>query len=73
MDFGDLKFLFGEPTVTLLDDRFDYLEHRFITLGVLEGIVITVAHTEDDEVIRIISARKATHYEEKAYFKEAGK
>jgi hypothetical protein len=49
---------------------FEYGEDRFLTLGVLEGIVFVVAHTETDEVIRLISARKATRDEEKRYFKE---
>jgi uncharacterized protein len=49
---------------------FEYAEHWFITLGLLKGIVLTVAHTETDEVIRIISARRATRYEQEIYFKE---
>ena len=70
VDFADLKSLFAGETVTALDDRFEYAEHRFITVGLLKGIVLTVAHTETDEVIRIISARRATRYEEEIYFKE---
>jgi uncharacterized protein len=62
--------LFEGETVLVLDDRFDYSEQRFITLGLLNGIVLVVAHTETDEVICIISARKATKYEEKSYFEE---
>ncbi|RIK53990.1 MAG: hypothetical protein DCC59_05440 [Chloroflexi bacterium] len=34
--------------------------------------VIVAAHTDEDDVIRIISARKATKHEEKPYFKEIG-
>ena len=41
--------------------------------GILNGIVMTVAHTETDEVIRIISARKATRYEEENYHKKIRK
>ena len=70
IDFSDLESLFAGETVTVLDDRFDYGEHRFITLGLVKGIVLTVAHTETDKVIRILSARKATRYEEETYFKE---
>ena len=72
VDFSDLASLFAGETVTVLDERFDYGEHRFITLGLLKGIVLTVAHTETDEVVRILSARKATRYEEETYFKEIG-
>jgi len=72
VDFSDLESLFASETVTVLDERVDYGEHRFITLGLLKGIVLTVAHTETDEVVRILSARKATRYEEETYFKEIG-
>jgi uncharacterized protein len=73
IDFADLAPLFGGLTITLLDDRYDYGEFRFITLGILNGIVLTVAHIETDEVIRIISARKATRYEEESYFEKIRK
>jgi len=70
IDFVDLEVLFEGATVTVLDDRFDYGEERFVTLGLLNGVALVVIHTENDEVIRIISARKATKYEERNYFKE---
>jgi uncharacterized DUF497 family protein len=73
IDFADLAPLFDGETITVLDDRYDYGEFRFITLGVLNGIVMTIAHTEMDDVIRIISARRATRYEEENYFKKIGK
>jgi uncharacterized protein len=73
IDFADLEPLFGGLTITVLDGRYDYDEFRFITLGILNGIVMTVAHTETDEVIRIISARKATRYEEESYFEKIKK
>jgi uncharacterized DUF497 family protein len=44
VDFADLKSLFAGETVTVLDDRFEYAEHQFITLGLLKGIVLTVSH-----------------------------
>ena len=68
VDFADISPLFDGLTLTLLDDRFDYGEYRFITLGLLRGVTLVVAQTETDEVIRFISARKATHYEEESYF-----
>ena len=73
IDFADLAPLFSGLTITVLDSRYDYGEFRFITLGILNGIVMTVAHSETDEVIRIISARKATRYEEESYFKKIRK
>lgn len=52
----------------LEDDRFDYVERRFVSLGLLQGRVIVVVHTEKAGVTRIISARKATRYEQSIYF-----
>ena len=50
------------------DDRFDYGERRFVSLGILQGRVIVVVHTEHERTARIISARKATKYERRIYF-----
>ena len=68
MDFEDASAVFGGMTFTFEDDRFDYGEQRFITLGMLRGVIIVIAHTERDEDIRVISMRKATRYEQKLYF-----
>ena len=70
VDFADLPVLFDGLTVTVIDQRYDYGEDRLITVGVVQGIVITLAHTETDVVIRFISARKATSDEEEDYFKQ---
>jgi uncharacterized DUF497 family protein len=61
---------FTGRTITILDDRFEYGESRFITVGLLSGRVVVVAHAETHEVIRIISVRKATKDEEAGYSKE---
>ena len=62
--------MFAGQTITILDDRIDYGEPRFVTVGLLQDRVVVIAHTETDEVIRIISIRKATKNEEIRYFKE---
>lgn len=69
-DFVGIEEVFEGDTVTILDDRFDYGEKRFITLGLLHERVVVIAHTETDEMIRIISVRKATKNEEISYFKQ---
>ena len=56
--------------MTVEDDRFDYGEDRFVTFGLLQGHVIAVVHTESENYIRLISARKATKYEQKNYFEQ---
>jgi uncharacterized DUF497 family protein len=50
------------------NDRFSYGEQRFITLGLLAGIPVSIAHTETTNEIRIISFRKATRREEQIHF-----
>ena len=37
IDFADAVVVFDGDTVTVEDDRFDYGEQRFITLGLLSG------------------------------------
>jgi uncharacterized DUF497 family protein len=69
IDFLDVIQIFEGDLVTIQDSRFYYGETRFISLGLLRGIVLVVAHTEEEKVIRIISARKATKNEEVHYFK----
>jgi uncharacterized DUF497 family protein len=70
IDFEVATIIFSGDIVTVEDDRFDYGEQRFITLGLLKGHVIAVVHTEKGEFIRIISARKATKYERITYYKQ---
>jgi uncharacterized DUF497 family protein len=67
-DFEDARVVFSGLTLTLEDDRFEYRERRFITMGMLKEIAVVIAHTETDEEIRVISMRKATRDEEKRYF-----
>ena len=68
LDFADAETVFTGATFTFEDDRFDYSEDRYITLGLLGGMVVVIAHTERGNVIRIISMRKATGNEQKTYF-----
>ncbi len=68
--FEDVIKIFDGPTLDRLDDRFDYSEPRYLSIGLVDGIaMVAVAHTDRDGVIRIISARRATKTERKAYDK----
>lgn len=67
LSFTDAKYVFSEPTVSFLDDRFNYGETRFITLGKLAERVVVLVHTERESVIRIISMRKANAKEQEIY------
>jgi uncharacterized protein len=68
LDFADGRKVFSGPTFTFEDKRFQYVEQRFITIGMLDGQVIIVAHTETEKEIRIISMRKARKNEQKIFF-----
>lgn len=70
IDFNDAKLIFKGLTLTVEDDRLDYPERRYVTFGTMFESVISVVHTESAEIIRIISARKATKNEQKEYFKQ---
>ncbi len=70
VDFVDADEFFNGYTVTMEDNRFQYSEQRFITLGIIQGRVAVIAHTERKDRIRIISMRKATKYEQKIYFSQ---
>jgi uncharacterized DUF497 family protein len=70
IDFADVKDMFNHPMLTLLDEREDYSEERWIGIGWLKqlvGVVVYVERKEDS--VRIISARKATRHEVRRYEK----
>ena len=70
LDFVDSLSVFEGVTFTFEDDRFSYGERRFVTLGLLAGIPVSIVHTENEHEIRIISFRKATRCETQIYFDE---
>jgi len=70
VDFVDVPLIFDCDTVTVEDDRYNYGERRFVTFGLLQGMVIAVVHTDNNDLIRVISARRATKYEQQIYFEQ---
>jgi len=72
MDFADAEMVFEGMTLTYEDDRFAYNEQRFITIGLLHGVFVVIAHTEIEDVTRIFSMRKATNYERKTFVQAFG-
>ena len=56
--------------VEFLDDRQDYGEERFVIIGMAAAHVLYVAYTERKDVLRIISARRATKHEQETYLHE---
>ena len=69
LDLVDVPRVFDGPTYTYEDDRFQYSEQRFVTLGLLDDVVVSIVHTETPRLIRVISFRKATKHEQAIFFK----
>jgi len=68
LDFVDAEQVFEGVTYTYEDDRLRYDEQRFVSLGLVREIVVSIVHTEEDDHIHIISMRKATRREREIYF-----
>lgn len=68
LDFELAYLVFAGDTFTFEDNRIAYSEQRFVTLGLLEGTVVVLVHTETNDEIRVISLRKAVKNEQKLYF-----
>jgi uncharacterized DUF497 family protein len=68
--FADAWEIFDAPMLTNLDTREDYGEDRLIGIGFLKNVVVVVVYTENEDVMRIISLRKALKHE-RTRFEEA--
>lgn len=64
IDFADVPEMFEAPMLIELDDRFDYGEDRWFGIGFLgNGVAVVVWTERQNDVIRIMSARRANRYE----------
>jgi uncharacterized protein len=75
VSFEIAQQVFSDPLhLSIPDPGHSHFEDRWITMGMVKGqLILTVSHTyrddRDGELVRIISARKATPKERKFYFK----
>jgi uncharacterized DUF497 family protein len=69
VSFEEATTVFGDPlSLTIADPDTERPEHRFIIVGQSYlGRLLVVVHAEDDDNIRIVSARLATRREKRAY------
>lgn len=69
VDFEEASTIFDDPQfISFLDEEHSADEERYITIGLsIKRRLLMAAHTEREERIRIISARKATKHEENFY------
>jgi uncharacterized DUF497 family protein len=72
VSFDEAATVFGDPlSGTFEDPDHSIEEDRWITIGTsVRGRVLVVSHTNRGDRIRIISARRATPRERKAYEEE---
>jgi uncharacterized protein len=63
---------FEDPFALIeLDESEEYGEDRFLLTGRAAGGILVVVYTERGERVRIISAREATEYERRNYYRAA--
>ena len=69
VSFEEASTVFSDPLyITFLDEEHSLDEDRYITTGQSsQRRLLVVAHTEEAERIRIISARQATNHEKRFY------
>lgn len=67
LDMADAGEVFAGTTLTVEDDRADYGEPRFITIGHLSSRMVVVVWTPRATARRIISIRKANDREQQLY------
>lgn len=70
IDFADTCEIFGQRFLEFLDHRRDYGEDRWKAVGLMKGRLVTVVYTERGDVIRIISARRASSHEKAQYHRQ---
>lgn len=67
LDMAEAEIVFGSPSLTIEDDRMDYGEPRYITIGTLRGRMVVLVWTPRGAAHRIISMRKANEREQSLY------
>jgi uncharacterized DUF497 family protein len=75
--FETATLVFDDPDFVMMRDRTVDGEERWQTIGLVEGVLLLlVAHTiqdvEDQEIVRIISAREVTAHERRLYEESHG-
>ncbi len=69
ISFEETKTVFNDPlSITVADPNYSIDEDRYIDIGMSsQGRLLVVVYTERGQNIRLISSRKATKREQRAY------
>ncbi|CAN7716826.1 BrnT family toxin [Pseudoduganella sp. LjRoot289] len=71
--FMEAGKVFNGPVYTYPDEKQDYAEPRRIAIGLMDTRLVTVVFVErGDELVRIISARRANTLERRPYEQNVG-
>lgn len=72
VSFEEAATVFGDPLSDTFDDPdHSVVERRFVIIGMSKkGRILIVAHTDDGEVVRLISAREPTR-KERGFYEES--
>lgn len=72
LDFADARRVFAGKTVDYVDDRRDYGEVRWISVGLLRGRMVVLVWTLRGDVRHVISMRKANGREQEKHGRQLG-
>jgi len=72
LDFARADKVFAGRTATVVDDRRDYGETRFITAGHLDGRLVVMVWTQRGEARHVISMRHCHAEEEEIWRRRMG-
>ena len=73
LDFETAALVFGDDDrLIFYDENHSEEEDRYITIESINGcvVVLFVVYTEQDDTVRLISARKANNAERRLYYVE---
>lgn len=74
ISFEKAKEVFKDPKrIETEDTRNDYGEERFITIGKVKNVILTVVYTIRDTAKRLISARRSNKKERESYNSQKNK
>jgi uncharacterized DUF497 family protein len=72
LDFEDAAHVFAGQTVDYVDDRHDYGEVRWTSVGLLQDRMVVLVWTARGNVRHIISMRKANEREQEKHCRQLG-
>lgn len=72
LDFEDAAQVFAGKTIDYVDDRVDYGEVRWISVGLLRGRMVVLVWTPRGPVRHVISMRKANGREQEKHGRQLG-